>query len=80
MACAITLLIVLVLPGPPGPNRYGPDPKGPEGSKGGRMYCSSCGAENDDDTRFCQSCGEAMAESEPDAAEVRPAFRSPGTR
>ena len=26
------------------------------------MYCTSCGAENDDGARFCKSCGKAIAE------------------
>ena len=42
------------------------------------MYCSSCGTKNEDDTRFCQSCGKAMAGREPDAASPGPASREPG--
>ena len=36
------------------------------------MYCASCGAQNEDAARFCESCGNAMAEPAPVARRFEP--------
>ena len=36
------------------------------------MYCASCGAQNEDAARFCESCGSAMAEPAPVARRFEP--------
>ena len=36
------------------------------------MYCTSCGAENDDGARFCKSCGKAIAEPAQGARRFEP--------
>jgi hypothetical protein len=36
------------------------------------MYCTSCGAENDDGARFCKSCGKAIAKPAPGARRFEP--------
>lgn len=37
------------------------------------MFCTYCGAENDDDAAFCTSCGEPMLDDEPESAALDPA-------
>ncbi len=45
------------------------------------MFCSECGAQNEDDARFCGECGTSMAgaggNAEP-AREEAPGFIDPG--
>ena len=36
------------------------------------MYCTSCGAQNDDVARFCKSCGKGLAEPAPGARRIEP--------
>ena len=36
-----------------------------EGMSGGTMECPNCGHENDEDAKFCDECGTAMAKSCP---------------
>lgn len=37
------------------------------------MFCTYCGAENDDDAAFCTSCGEPILDDEPESAALDPA-------
>ena len=51
----IRLTRLLVQPGSPGPNRYGPDPLQPVVER----RCSRCGWMWWPDAQFCANCGEA---------------------
>ena len=36
------------------------------------MYCGSCGAEREDEARFCKRCGRALEDPRPDAGAQAP--------
>ena len=42
------------------------------------MYCSSCGARNDDEAKFCKDCGKGLRRADPEASDrFRPGSAGP---
>ena len=45
------------------------------------MHCSSCGAYNQDDARYCVNCGKRLGDGEVDASSPTPrAYTPPGSQ
>ena len=41
------------------------------------MYCSNCGAQNSDNSRFCQNCGQLMHEAERQSITAASTYEGP---